>query len=90
MKRSYEITWYANKDAKYKEPLHRHTSIMLSKPTGETSFDAKCALGIFTANFGSLKRNTIVSIKEFDEDGKQIGEDIVPSTEENAIVPMAK
>jgi hypothetical protein len=90
MKRSYEITWYANKDAKYKEPTPRHTKLSIGKPTGETSIDAKAALGVFTANFGSLARNTIVSIKEFDENGNQLGEDITPSDKENSIIPVAK
>ncbi len=90
MVRNYEITWYLTNDAKYgKTPVSRTSTIMLSKPTGKTEIDAKAALALFTNSFGNLKKNTIVKIKEFDENG-QIGEDITPSTEENAIVPTRK
>jgi len=90
MKRSYDFSWYPTNDAKYgREPLVRHNMIMLSRPVGKTEVDTKAALGIFMQRFGSLKKNTIVAIKEFGENG-QIGEDIVPSTEENAIIPTAR
>lgn len=90
MKRNYDFAWYPTNDAKYgREPIVRHNMIMLSKPVGRTEVDTKAALDIFMQSFGSLKKNTIVAIKEFGENG-QIGEDIVPSTEENAIVPVAR
>ena len=89
MKRTYEFNWYVTKDAKYgKTPITRKTMIELANPKGETSVDAKDALSLFTRGFGNLKQNTIVSIKEFGEDG-QIGEDIIPS-EENSIIPSGK
>lgn len=90
MKRSYSFEWYLTKDAKYgKTPLHRTTTILLSNPSGETEIDAKAALAIFMRTFGNLRKNTIVKIKEFGENG-QIGEDIVPSDAEGAIIPERK
>lgn len=90
MKRTYSIEWYNKRDAKYgKEPNIRTNMIQLSAPTGRTEYDAKAALNIFTRSFGNLRKNEIVRIKEFGENG-QIGEDIVPSTEENAIIPTKK
>lgn len=90
MVRNYEITWYLTNDAKYgKTPTFRTNKVTLSKPTGKTSVDARAALGIFIANFGNLKKNTIVKIKEFDENG-QIGADITPSDDDTAIVPIRK
>ena len=83
--RKYVINWYANKDAKYGDPIIRSSNIQLINPTGKTEFDSKAALGIFMKNYGGLHKNTVVSIKEFDENG-QIGEDIVPS-EDNSIIP---
>lgn len=84
--RHYNFYWYPTKDAKYDKPIIRTNTITLSKPTGLTEIDAKSALQIFLTNFGSLKKNTIVKIQEFDNLG-QIGEDITPSIEQNAIVP---
>ena len=85
MIRNYNIKWYPTKEG---EKLSRETFIQLSKPTGRTEIDAKAAVGIFTAQFGNLKKNTIVRIIEMDENGR-IGEDIVP-TDENAIIPVKK
>lgn len=90
MTRNYQIKWYETKNTKYeKDPFYRINSITLSKPTGRTNIDAKSAINIFCKNFGNLRKNTIVFIKEFDENG-QIGEDIVPSTNEDAIIPIKK
>lgn len=90
MVRNYEIIWYVTKDAKYgNTPTFRTNRVSLSKPTGKTSVDAQAALGIFISTFGNLKKNTIVKIKEFDENG-QLGEDITPSADENAIIPVRK
>ena len=86
MVRKYAIEWVENKD---RLQMKRTTWITLSAPTGKVEFDAKKALNLFTRNFGNLKKNTIISIKEFDEKG-QIGEDIVPSSDENAIIPIGK
>ena len=88
MKRSYSFEWYVTKEAKYGEPIIRHSSLILSYPTGETKIDAKNAVELFTRNFGNLHKNTIIKIKEFGEKG-QIGEDIIPS-KENYIVPTKK
>lgn len=90
MKRIYTIEWYDKRDVKYgKTPTTRTNIITLGKPTGRTELDAKAALDIFTKSFGNLRKNEVVRIKEFDENG-QIGEDIVPSTEENAIIPTGR
>ena len=89
MKRTYDFEWYETKDTKYGSPSSRHNMIILSKPTGKTNYDAKAALGLFIRSFGNLKKNTIVRIKEFVENG-QIGEDIVPSDAEDAIVPVGR
>lgn len=89
MKRTYEFEWYDNRDAKYGTPTPRHNMVTLSKPTGKTEHDAKAALGIFMKSFGNLRKNTIVRIKEFGDNG-QIGEDITPSDAENAIIPTGR
>lgn len=90
MKRNYIFTWYENKKAKYNDPIKRTNNIKLIKPVGKTEYDAKAALQIFMASFGNLHKNTIISIKEIDENGQQIGEDIVPSEAEDAIIPIGK
>ena len=89
MIRNYVFTWYENKDTKYRDPLIRTNTINLTKPRGKTEIDTKAALQIFMKNFGNLKRNTLISIKECDENG-QIGEDITPSAAEDAIIPMIR
>ena len=87
MERIYNIEWYPTKES---ELVKRNTMILLSKPTGKTEIDAKEAVNIFTKSCGNLKKNTIIRIKEIDECGNQIGEDIVPSNEENAIIPSGR
>lgn len=82
MIRKYSITWFSNKDK-----LQRTSYVKLSKPVGDTSVDAKAALNIFISEFGDLKHNTIIKIQEFDENGIQLGEDIVPS-EKTTVVPI--
>ncbi len=86
MIRNYNITWYPTKDG---TNFTRNTFIKLGKPTGRTEIDAKAALNIFIGSCGNLKKNTIVKIIEMDENG-QIGEDIVPTEGENAIIPIAR
>jgi len=83
--RNYNIEWYPTKDG---ENFKRETFIRLSKPTGRTEYDAKAALNIFTSSCGNLKKNTIIRIKEMDENG-QIGEDIVP-TDGSSIIPAGR
>lgn len=85
MIRNYNIEWYPTRDG---IEFKRQTFVRLSKPTGHTDIDAKAALNIFISQCGNLKKNTIIRIKEMDENG-QIGEDIVPK-EENAIIPIKK
>lgn len=82
MERKYCISWFSNKDK-----FQRTSWIKLSKPTGDTSIDAKSALNIFISQFGSLKYNTIIKIQEFDENGTQLGEDIVPQ-EDTSFIPI--
>ena len=91
MKRSYEFEWYETKEKNYgKEPIIRKHMVYLSKPVGKVEKDAKTAVGIFCKNFGNLHRNTIIRIKEFGDDGVQIGEDIIPSDAEDAIIPTKR
>ena len=85
MIRNYNITWYPTRDG---ENFSRQTFVRLSKPTGQTQYDAKAALGIFMSQCGNLKKNTIVKIVEMDENG-QIGEDIVP-TDGSSIIPAGR
>lgn len=87
MIRQYRFTWYKNE--KYKEPMTRHTFITVSPATGAVEKDGKRAMELFCSEFGGLKYNTIVKIQELDENGKQIGEDIVPQ-EGSTIVPTAR
>ena len=87
MQRIYRFNWYPTKDG---EALSRNTLVRLSHPTGKTQIDAKNALGLFVKSCGNLNRNTIIKIQELDGDGKQIGEDIIPSAEENAIIPSGR
>jgi len=90
MLRNYEIAWFPTKESKYcGEPVIRKNIVKLSEPTGTTSVDSKAALNIFSKTLGNLNKNTIVYIKEFDENG-QIGEDIVPAGDENAIIPVRR
>jgi len=90
MIRSYEITWYALNDTRYgREPLIRTSNIKIGRPRGVTSVDAKTAVDLFCKEFGNLKRNAIVSIKELDENGEQIGENILP-TEDNGMIPIKR
>ena len=84
MTRYYIFKWYENKGKK----IERINTISIQKPVGDTSIDAKKAVDLFTRGFGNLKRNTIISIKECDENG-QIGEDIIPNTETD-IIPESK
>ena len=86
--RYFEIEWYDNKDLRNGQPTFRHNKVTVSKPTGHVEIDAQIALNIFISSFGNLKKNTIVKIKEFDECGNQIGEDITPS--DSAIIPVKK
>ena len=86
--RYYIFKWYETKGAKYGNPIIRTNKITLSHPSGETAVDAKVAVNIFITTYGNLNCNTIVSIKEMNENG-QIGEDIIPS-EDNSIIPSNK
>lgn len=72
---------------KYK-PLELHTKISLSKDVNDIGIDAKRALSIFTKEFGSLKKNEIISIQEIDLEGNPIGEPIKPIGE-TSILPSA-
>ena len=90
MKRIYEINWYPTKEGKYGNPIVRKNTIQIGCPTGVTANDAKRAVATFTKHFGNLKQNTIVNIKEFDENNNQLGEDIVPVDDKDAIIPIKR
>lgn len=87
MVRYYIIEWCPTKELNRNNNFHRINKVILNKPTGNVSIDAKEALNMFIKNFGGLHKNTIFKIKEFNENG-QIGEDIVPQKE--AIIPEKK
>ena len=84
MKRYYLITWKDNR-----KNIERTSKITLSKPTGMIEVDGPQALNLFTANFGNLIKNSIIKIREFDENDNQIGEDITPQ-EGTATIPIKK
>jgi hypothetical protein len=88
MTRYYIFEWYEKTTNWGKGYIIRHNRINIPNPTGKVEVDAKKAVEYFIRGFGNLKQNTILSIKEFDENG-QIGEDIIPATE-NVIVPVKK
>lgn len=79
-KRYYIITWFDNKNK-----IERTNRIDLGHTTGKVEIDARRATDLFVKAFGNLNKNTIISIKEFDENG-QIGEDIKPSG--RAVIPI--
>ena len=83
MKRYYLITWFENKNK-----IERTNKIVLGHPRGKVEVDAQAAADLFVKSFGNLKKNTIISIKEFDENDNQIGEDIKPSVD--AVVPIKR
>ena len=87
MIRYYIIKWH-EKATKWGKPIERYNRINIQNPTGRVEIDAKKAVEVFIRGFGNLKQNTIISIKEFDENG-QIGEDIIPA-DGSTIVPIAK
>ena len=84
--RTFEITWFKNE----KNPIERKNRVLVTRPTGAIEKDAKYAVGLFSAEFGNLKRNTIISIAEIDADGNQIGDLITPVEGENSIVPTGR
>jgi len=89
MKRYYIFKWYENTtNWGGKGFIERTNRINLTAPVGKVEVDAKRAVDLFVRGFGNLKKNTIISIKEFDENDQQIGEDIVPSGD--SIIPVKK
>ena len=84
--RTFEITWQRNE----RYPVERKNRVLVPRPTGSIEKDAKYALSVFTSEFGSLKKNSIISIAELDQDGNQVGELITPMEGENAIVPVGR
>ena len=82
VKRIYAINWFLTKE---KRPLARTSYIRINNASGDTSIDAKRAVNIFVSSFGNLKKNTIIWIKELDEAGNQLGEDIIPTGD--SIIP---
>ena len=88
MIRYYIIKWCGNTAIKWGKTIERNNKIIIQNPTGKVEVDAKKAVEIFIRGFGNLKQNTILSIKEFDENG-QIGEDSIPA-DGSTIVPIAR
>lgn len=86
MKRTFAFKWYEN--TRYGSPLERTNSVIVAG-TGDTGHDAKSATEIFCKSFGSLKKNTIISIQELNSKGEPVGEPIIPN-DENSIIPAKK
>ncbi len=84
--RKFAFVWYEN--PKYGNPITRNNAIEVVNASPDTGMAAKAAVAVFTKRFGSLKKNTIVSIQEFNDNGP-VGEVITPS-EESSIVPTGK
>lgn len=74
---------------KYGNPVIGNTKISVSKPTGDIGHDVKAALNIFIASNGGLEKNEVFSIQEIDDNGKSIGEPILP-TGDTSIIPTKK
>ena len=84
--RTFEITWYKND----KTPIERKNKVTVTRPTSAIEKDAKYAVGLFSSEFGNLKKNTIISIAEIDANGNQIGDLITPVEGENSIIPIGR
>lgn len=84
--RAFIIKWKENK----RYALERENLVNVTKDTGDIGIDAKAALNLFCANFGNLKKNEIIFIQEVNEKGENIGEPIVPTSDESSIVPYKK
>lgn len=84
--RHFNITWYENE--KYGTPVTRRNAVTVVNASPEVGLAAKAAVALFTKTFGSLKKNTIISLQEFNNDGP-IGELITPDADNN-IVPIKK
>ena len=84
--RKFAFTWYEN--PKYGEPIMRSNAIEVVNASPDIGAAAKVAVTMFSRTFGSLKKNTIVSIQEYNDNGP-IGEPIIPN-EDSDIVPTGK
>ena len=84
--RKFAFTWHEN--PRFGTPVTRINVVEIQNASPDTGLAAKSAVNVFTKNFGSLKKNTIVSIQEFNDKGP-VGEPIVPS-DENDIIPTRK
>lgn len=84
--RSFKIYY---KDSRDKLDIELVKKVTISKPTGNIGQDAKSALEIFLANFGGMKRNTIIKIQEINKMGQDIGLPIIPN-EDSTIVPTKR
>lgn len=85
--RKFAIAWYEN--PKYGNPIMRSNTVEVVNASPDIGAAAKAAVTMFSKSFGSLKKNTIVSIQEFDKDGRPVGEPIIPN-DETEIVPTRK
>lgn len=82
MEKFFTIRWYPTRD---RDKMERTTMINMHTNTNDVSINGKRAVDLFIKSCGNLKKNTIVWIKEFDDAGNQIGEDIIPT--EDSIIP---
>ena len=72
MKRKFLFTWHKNE--RYGEPVERHNYITVTKASKDLGMACNAATELFKRSFGSLKRNTILSIQEVDENNAPLGE----------------
>lgn len=85
--RKFIFTWYKNE--KYNKSFERKSEIVVIDAPLDIGAAAKSAVNIFTKSFGNLKKNTIVSIQEYNNYNEPIGEPIVPEME-TGILPIKK
>jgi len=87
MEARFEIQW--RKQSKNNSEPIRTTLVRVPSAEGSVGIDCSRAVDLFCGCFGNLKKNEIIKIRELDENGNQIGEDITPSDKE-VIMPVKK
>lgn len=80
---------YSDKKAKFGPKLEQNCIITV-QTAREKDLGGMCAqaMSVFEKSVGNAKRFDVICIKELDEKGNQVGEDILPSGE--AVVPIKK
>ena len=86
MRKFFAVRWYPTRD---RSKMERTTIMDFNSNTNDVSVNGKIAVDLFVKSCGNLKKNTIIWIKELDEEGNQIGEDITPA-EDSSIIPESR